>query len=41
MDWPLFEDPPVPIKGEMTVPTGPGLGLAFTRDINAGFECRT
>ena len=25
----LFDDPPVPEKGEMTVPTAPGLGLKF------------
>ena len=25
----LFDDPPVPVKGEMTVPTAPGLGLKF------------
>ena len=28
----LFDDPPVPVKGEMTVPTAPGLGLKFTRN---------
>jgi L-alanine-DL-glutamate epimerase-like enolase superfamily enzyme len=34
----LFEDPPLPVKGEMAVPAVPGLGLAFTRDISEGFE---
>jgi L-talarate/galactarate dehydratase len=34
----LFEDPPLPVKGEMTVPTAPGLGFSFTRKINEGFE---
>ena len=29
----LFEDPPMPVKGQMSVPTAPGLGLKFTRDI--------
>lgn len=33
----LFDSPPLPVKGEMTVPTTPGLGLAFTRAINDGF----
>ena len=27
--WRLFDNPPMPEKGEMTVPTGPGLGLKF------------
>jgi L-alanine-DL-glutamate epimerase-like enolase superfamily enzyme len=27
--WRLFDDPPMPVKGEMTVPPGPGLGLKF------------
>ena len=31
--WRLFEDPPMPVKGEMTVPTGPGLGLKFAPDL--------
>jgi L-alanine-DL-glutamate epimerase-like enolase superfamily enzyme len=31
--WRLFEDPPMPVKGEMTVPTGPGLGLNFAPDL--------
>jgi L-alanine-DL-glutamate epimerase-like enolase superfamily enzyme len=33
----LFDDPVVPEKGSMTVPSKPGLGLAFTRAINDGF----
>jgi L-alanine-DL-glutamate epimerase-like enolase superfamily enzyme len=31
--WRLFDDPPTPVNGEMTVPTGPGLGLKFTSDL--------
>ena len=31
-------DPPLPVKGEMSVPSAPGLGLAFTRDIDEGFD---
>jgi len=27
--WRLFDDPPMPVKGEMRVPAGPGLGLKF------------
>ena len=27
--WRLFDNPPIPENGEMTVPTGPGLGLKF------------
>jgi len=34
----LFEDPPIPVKSEMAVPTAPGLGLRFTRQIEAGFD---
>ena len=34
----LFDDPPVPVKGEMTVPSSPGLGLAFTKAIDQGFR---
>jgi mandelate racemase len=30
----LFDNPPLPVKSEMTVPTQPGLGLTFTRAIN-------
>jgi L-alanine-DL-glutamate epimerase-like enolase superfamily enzyme len=29
----LFEDPPMVEKGEMTVPTGAGLGLKFAPDL--------
>jgi len=29
----LFEDPPLPVKGELQVPAKPGLGLSFSRDI--------
>ena len=31
--WRLFEEPPMPVNGEMTVPTGPGLGLKFAKDL--------
>jgi L-alanine-DL-glutamate epimerase-like enolase superfamily enzyme len=31
--WRLFDNPPMPEKGEMTVPTAPGLGLKFARDL--------
>jgi L-alanine-DL-glutamate epimerase-like enolase superfamily enzyme len=34
----LFENPPLPVNGVMAVPTAPGLGLAFTRGIDEGFE---
>lgn len=34
----LFESPPLPVNGEMTVPSSPGLGLAFTRAIDQGFR---
>ena len=30
----LFEEVPVPVKGELVVPTKPGLGLQFNRDID-------
>jgi L-talarate/galactarate dehydratase len=33
----LFEDPPTPQKGTMTVPSKPGLGLIFAKAIDAGF----
>ncbi|MEZ5816390.1 MAG: mandelate racemase/muconate lactonizing enzyme family protein [Hyphomicrobiaceae bacterium] len=33
----LFENPPIPVNGEMTVPVVPGLGLAFTKAIDQGF----
>jgi L-alanine-DL-glutamate epimerase-like enolase superfamily enzyme len=31
--WRLFEDPPKPEKGMMTVPASPGLGLKFAPDL--------
>lgn len=31
--WRLFDNPPMPEKGEMIVPTAPGLGLKFARDL--------
>jgi L-alanine-DL-glutamate epimerase-like enolase superfamily enzyme len=31
--WRLFENPPMPVNGEMTVPTAPGLGLKFSPDL--------
>ena len=31
--WRLFENPPMPVKGEMTVPAGPGLGLKFAPNL--------
>jgi L-alanine-DL-glutamate epimerase-like enolase superfamily enzyme len=31
--WRLFDDPPMPKQGELTVPTGPGLGLKFAPDL--------
>lgn len=34
----LFDNPPLPVKGEMSVPTTPGLGLTFTRGIDEGFQ---
>ena len=30
----LYEEVPVPVKGELTVPSKPGLGLTFSRDID-------
>ena len=33
----LFDNPPIPEKGFMSVPTKPGLGLTFTKAINDGF----
>ena len=33
----LFDDPPLPEKGVMKVPTAPGLGLSFTKVVNDGF----
>jgi L-alanine-DL-glutamate epimerase-like enolase superfamily enzyme len=29
----LFADPPMPVKGEISVPSAPGLGLTFARDL--------
>ena len=34
----LFEDPPLPAKGMLTVPATPGLGLTFTREINDALD---
>jgi L-alanine-DL-glutamate epimerase-like enolase superfamily enzyme len=34
----LFENPPLPVNGEMTVPSAPGLGFTFTRAIDQGFR---
>jgi len=34
----LFENPPLPVNGEMTVPTAPGLGFTFTREINEALD---
>ncbi len=34
----LFDNPVLPIKGEMAVPTAPGLGLTFTREINEALD---
>jgi L-alanine-DL-glutamate epimerase-like enolase superfamily enzyme len=31
--WRLFENPPMPVQGEMTVPSAPGLGLEFAPDL--------
>jgi L-alanine-DL-glutamate epimerase-like enolase superfamily enzyme len=31
--WRLFDDPPMPVQGEMKVPTGGGLGLRFAPDL--------
>ena len=36
----LFENPPIPVDGEMTVPTTPGLGLAFAPALDQGFGKR-
>jgi L-alanine-DL-glutamate epimerase-like enolase superfamily enzyme len=30
----LFEEVPVPVGGELTVPTKPGLGLTLSRDLS-------
>jgi L-alanine-DL-glutamate epimerase-like enolase superfamily enzyme len=37
----LFDDPPMPDRGEMRIKDIPGLGLAFTRAINEGFKSAT
>jgi L-talarate/galactarate dehydratase len=34
----LFEEVPVPVKGELAVPSKPGLGLVFNRDIMHKFD---
>ena len=34
----LFEDPPLPEKGMLTVPAAPGLGLTFAREINDALD---
>jgi L-alanine-DL-glutamate epimerase-like enolase superfamily enzyme len=34
----LFDNPPIPVNSEMTVPTTPGLGLTFARDIDQAFK---
>jgi L-alanine-DL-glutamate epimerase-like enolase superfamily enzyme len=31
----LFEEVPVPVNGELTVPSKPGLGVAFDREVMA------
>ena len=30
----LWQEVPVPVKGELTVPAKPGLGLQFSREID-------
>jgi len=34
----LFEEVPVPVNGELAVPSKPGLGLVFNRDIMYNFN---
>ena len=34
----VFDNPPLPEKGVMSVPNAPGLGLTFTSKVNAGFN---
>ena len=34
----LFEEVPVPVNGELAVPSKPGLGLVFNRDIMHNFN---
>lgn len=36
----LFADPPMPVKGMMKVPTGPGLGLTFAPAVEQAFARR-
>ena len=36
----LFDTPPVPVKSEMKVPTKPGLGFGFTKEIDKAFKTR-
>jgi L-alanine-DL-glutamate epimerase-like enolase superfamily enzyme len=36
----LFDNPPLPEKGEMTVPAAPGLGLTFTRAIDDALDSK-
>jgi L-alanine-DL-glutamate epimerase-like enolase superfamily enzyme len=31
--WRLFENPPIPEQGEITVPFGAGIGLKFAPDL--------
>jgi L-talarate/galactarate dehydratase len=31
--WRLFDNPPIPVNGEIAVPPGPGLGLKFAPDL--------
>ena len=38
VEYLLFENPPLPVKSEMTVPTLPGFGLTFTRAINDALD---
>jgi L-talarate/galactarate dehydratase len=42
MPWtrPLFDNPPLPEKGMLTVPAAPGLGLTFSREINDALDRR-
>jgi L-alanine-DL-glutamate epimerase-like enolase superfamily enzyme len=35
----LFEEVPAPVNGELTVPSKPGLGLAFDRDAISRYAC--
>jgi L-alanine-DL-glutamate epimerase-like enolase superfamily enzyme len=36
----LFDNPPIPEKGQYAVPTAPGLGLSFSREIDRAFSTR-